>query len=78
MCLDIAKLVSEKTPGENANQGAKRFPLGEVEKKIAERILMELYCRGHDSQHYEVCPPRQSVRNKRELNSMFQSIKNSD
>uniref|UniRef100_A0A2S2R8G6 Transcription intermediary factor 1-alpha n=1 Tax=Sipha flava TaxID=143950 RepID=A0A2S2R8G6_9HEMI len=59
MCINITKLKSANTPDENRHRHAGSFSLSPIKKKIAERILMELYCRGHDSQHYEECPDRQ-------------------
>jgi hypothetical protein len=64
MCINITKLKSANTPDENRHRHAGSFSLSPIKKKIAERILMELYCRGHDSQHYEECPDRQKVRIK--------------
>jgi len=38
------------------------IPIGPSERKIIERILMELYCQNEDSEHYRDCLDRESVR----------------
>ncbi|KAL5237764.1 hypothetical protein ACI65C_005174 [Semiaphis heraclei] len=52
ICHDISKHIDnlrEKDPKDRI------IPIGHSERKIIERILMELYCQNEDSEHYRDC-----------------------
>jgi len=40
----------------------RNIPMGLSERKIIDRILMELYCQNEDSEHYRDCLDRERVR----------------
>jgi len=50
-------VMCSKVSGENIMTG----DIGKVERKIIDRILMELYCNNEDSEYFKECLSKNSV-----------------
>lgn len=46
----------------NQNSSTMDISLNQIEGKLIERLLMELYCQNNDSEHFRNCPDQELVR----------------